>query len=51
MKQVVLRAVAARLPVAHDDLDAAALRARQSADAGEGRRAMLEKRTPRFRGE
>ena len=51
MKQVVLRAAAARLPVAHDDLDAAALRARQSADAGEGRRAMLEKRTPRFRGE
>ena len=51
MKQVILRAVAARPAVAHDDLDAAALRARQSADAGEGRRAMLEKRTPRFRGE
>ena len=51
MKQVILRAVAARPAVAHDDLDAAALRARQSADAGEGRRAMLEKRKPRFRGE
>src|SRR5438309_4362352 len=50
MKQVILRAVAARPAVAHDDLDAAALRARQSADAGEGRRAMLEKRKPRFRG-
>jgi enoyl-CoA hydratase/carnithine racemase len=51
MKQVILRAVGARPAVAHDDLDAAALRARQSADAGEGRRAMLEKRPPRFRGE
>jgi len=43
--------VSARPAVAHDDLDAAALRARQSADAGEGRRAMLEKRRPIFRGE
>jgi enoyl-CoA hydratase/carnithine racemase len=51
MKQVVLRAVGARPSVAHDDLDAAALRARGSADASEGRRAMLEKRKPRFRGE
>lgn len=51
MKQVVLRAVCARPPVEHADLDAAALRARQSADASEGRRAMLEKRTPNFRGE
>ena len=51
MKQVILRAVAARPAGAHDDLDAAALRARASADAGEGRRAMLEKRKPRFRGE
>jgi enoyl-CoA hydratase/carnithine racemase len=51
MKQVVLRAVGARPSVAHADLDAAALRARGSADAGEGRRAMLEKRKPRFRGE
>ncbi|MBI5628501.1 MAG: enoyl-CoA hydratase, partial [Candidatus Rokubacteria bacterium] len=37
--------------IAHEDLDALALRARQSADASEGRRAMLEKRKPRFRGE
>ena len=51
MKQVILRAVAARPAVAHDDLDAAALQARQSADASEGRRAMLEKRKPVFRGE
>jgi enoyl-CoA hydratase/carnithine racemase len=51
MKAVVQRAVAARPPVAHDDLDAAALRARQSADASEGRRAMLEKRNPHFTGD
>jgi len=51
MKQVILRAVAARPVVAHDDLDAAALQARKSADASEGRRAMLEKRQPVFRGE
>jgi hypothetical protein len=52
MKQVVLRAVAAARPVvAHGDLDAAALQARRSADASEGRRAMLEKRKPVFRGE
>ncbi len=35
----------------HQDLDDLARRARQSADAHEGRRAMLEKRKPRFRGE
>ena len=51
MKQVILRAVAARPAVAHDDLDAAALQARKSTDASEGRRAMLEKRKPVFRGE
>jgi enoyl-CoA hydratase/carnithine racemase len=51
MKQVIQRAVAARPAVVVDDLDAAALRARKSADAGEGRRAMLEKRKPLFRGE
>jgi enoyl-CoA hydratase/carnithine racemase len=51
MKQVIQRAVAARPAVAHDDLDAAALQARKSADASEGRRAMLEKRKPVFRGE
>jgi enoyl-CoA hydratase len=51
MKAVVQRAVAARPVVAHDDLDALALRARASADASEGRCAMLEKRKPVFRGE
>src|SRR5919109_3683018 len=48
MKHVVQRAVAARPAVDHADLDAGALRARQSADASEGRRAMLEKRKPNF---
>ncbi len=51
MKQVILRAVAARPAAAHDDLDALARRARQSADASEGRQAILEKRRPVFRGE
>jgi enoyl-CoA hydratase/carnithine racemase len=51
MKQVILRAVAARPAVAHEDLDQLALQARKSADASEGRRAMLEKRKPNFRGE
>jgi enoyl-CoA hydratase/carnithine racemase len=51
MKQVVQRAVEARPAVAHDDLDQLALQARKSADASEGRRAMLEKRKPAFTGE
>lgn len=51
IKAVIQRAISARDTIAHDDLDAAALRARQSADASEGRRAMLEKRRPVFRGE
>jgi enoyl-CoA hydratase len=51
MKAVVQRAVAARPSVDHADLDAAALQARKSTDASEGRRAMLEKRKPVFRGE
>jgi enoyl-CoA hydratase/carnithine racemase len=51
MKAVVQRAVAARPAVDHADLDAAALQARKSTDASEGRRAMLEKRKPVFRGE
>jgi 1,4-dihydroxy-2-naphthoyl-CoA synthase len=51
MKQVVQRAVSARPIVDHADLDASALRARQSTDASEGRRAMLEKRKPNFRGD
>jgi len=51
MKATLIRAVALREQIAHEDLDALARRARQSADASEGRRAMLEKRKPNFRGE
>ncbi|HXH85016.1 MAG TPA: enoyl-CoA hydratase-related protein [Candidatus Tectomicrobia bacterium] len=51
MKATIQRALAARDGIEHADLDAVALRARQSADASEGRRAMLEKRKPAFRGE
>jgi enoyl-CoA hydratase/carnithine racemase len=50
-KAVVARALTAAGAVTHDDLDALARRARQSADASEGRRAMLDKRAPVFRGE
>src|SRR6266480_4345923 len=51
MKAVILRALASREGIAHHDLDALARSARESADASEGRRAMLEKRRPVFRGE
>jgi enoyl-CoA hydratase/carnithine racemase len=51
MKATVQRALSARTHIAHDDLDALAQRARTSADASEGRRAMLEKRKPVFRGD
>src|SRR5262249_33894246 len=51
IKAVIQRTQAARDAIAHDDLDALALAARRSADASEGRRAMLEKRTPQFRGD
>ncbi len=51
MKRTILRALAARDGVEHADLDALAARARRSRDAREGVRAMLEKRTPAFRGE
>ena len=51
MKAVILRALASREGIAHHDLDALARSARQSADASEGRLAMLEKRRPVFRGE
>ncbi len=51
MKAILLRAAALREQIAHEDLDVLARRARQSADASEGRRAMLEKRKPMFRGE
>ena len=49
MKAVILRAMTPR-EIAHDDLNLVVQRARQSADASEGRRAMLEKRAPEFRG-
>ena len=51
MKATVLRAAADRDGIAHDDLDELARRARASADAEEGIRAMLAKRRPSFRGE
>jgi enoyl-CoA hydratase/carnithine racemase len=51
IKDVIQRALQLRDTVAHDDLDGAARRARSSTDASEGRRAMLEKRKPVFRGE
>jgi enoyl-CoA hydratase/carnithine racemase len=51
MKQVILRATSARGQIAHEDLDELARRARKTADAREGVRAMLEKRRPQFRGE
>jgi enoyl-CoA hydratase/carnithine racemase len=51
IKASILRATSARERILHDDLDAAATKARTSADAQEGRRAMLEKRKPVFRGE
>src|SRR3989440_4765655 len=51
IKAVIQRALELRDKVPSDDLDAAARKARASADASEGRRAMLEKRKPSFRGE
>jgi len=51
IKASIQRTISARDGVAHADLDAAANRARTSADAQEGRRAMLEKLKPSFRGE
>jgi enoyl-CoA hydratase/carnithine racemase len=51
VKALIQRALAARDAVPHDDIDALIAAARQSADASEGRRAMLEKRKPVFRGE
>jgi enoyl-CoA hydratase/carnithine racemase len=47
----IARALAARDAVPHDDVDALIAAARASADAREGRRAMLEKRKPVFRGD
>ena len=51
IKASIQRTISARDGIAHGDLDAAANRARTSTDAQEGRRAMLEKRKPAFRGE
>jgi enoyl-CoA hydratase/carnithine racemase len=51
IKATMQRLLTPGLPVPHDDIDALAQRARQSADAREGVRAMLEKRPPVFRGE
>ncbi len=51
MKATILRAVSLRERIEHADLDELARRARKSADAREGVRAMLEKRRPVFRGE
>ena len=50
MKATIQRALVGRERIPHDDLDARALAARQSDDASEGRRAMLEKHAPAFRG-
>lgn len=51
IKATIQRALSLPAGIAHADLDALAARARHSADAREGIRAMLEKRPPRFRGE
>ncbi len=51
IKAVIQRSLELRNKLSHDDLDAAARTARASHDASEGRRAMLEKRKPTFRGE
>ena len=51
IKAVIQRAISARERIEHADLDELVSRARKSADAREGVRAMLEKRKPVFRGE
>ena len=50
IKASLLRAVSLRDQVDHRDIDELARQAHQSADAAEGRQAMLEKRPPVFRG-
>jgi enoyl-CoA hydratase/carnithine racemase len=51
MKAMIRRAISPCERIEHADLDAEVTRARTSADAREGVRAMLEKRRPRFTGE
>ena len=51
MKAMIQRAIPSRERIDHADLDAEVTRARKSADACQGVRAMLEKRRPNFRGE
>ena len=51
MKAAIRRSAALRDRIEQADLDELARRARASADAREGVRAMLDKRKPIFRGE
>jgi enoyl-CoA hydratase/carnithine racemase len=51
MKAAILRSISLRETISHRDLDEMVDRARKSADAREGIRAMLEKCRPAFRGE
>jgi enoyl-CoA hydratase/carnithine racemase len=51
MKAMIQHAISQRERIDHADFDALVTRARKSADAREGVRAMLEKRRPQFHGE